>query len=622
MRDGSQGILAKIIVGLIIIVFALFGFGSITTFLAPVPKVAEVNGEEITQQTMEVAVERNRRLLLAQDISPQDIDEDDLRETVLENLITREVLSQAAANMDLYYSDLALDEEIVATEIFQIDGVFDAQQFQMVIGGAGYSPMMYRNEMRTDRLFSQIVSGIQQSSFLTSKEVERYTGLTMQSRDISYLQIKADGLLDEVTVSDDEIETFYRENPQEFVTDETISLEYVELRREDIAKEVEFTEEDLQLYYEENKESYTSDESRSVAHILIEVSDDVSEEEAKQRIDEIHAKIMDGGDFAALAREFSEDPGSAENGGEYGFTGPGTYVPEFEATLYDLNLNEVSQPVLTEFGYHIIKATGIEPASTPSLDEIREQMERSYRFSLAEDEFVTRSARLAELVFESIDLEVPASEIGLEIKTTGKITRDEGSGIMANNAVVDAAFSPDVLLDGNNSDLIEINDNYHLALRVVEHNPSSSRELSEVKEDVRYILLRQKATDLAESQATEIVNEIESGSLAVYVADKYGLEWDIHVGASRQQSNLDPFILEEAFSLPRPQEGKESLGQTILPNGDSVVMRISRVTNSSTELTEVELGQIGRAMSSRLGTAEFQEFENSLSANADVERLN
>lgn len=622
LRDGTQGILAKVIVGLIIIVFALFGFGSITTFLAPVPKVAVINGEEITQQAMELAVERSRRLLLAQDINPQDIDEDRLREDVLESLITRTILSQAADDMDLYYSDQRLDDEIVATEIFQVDGVFNAEQFQMVIGGAGYSPMRYREEMRTDKLFGQMMSGIRQTSFLTPAEAKRYTGLSLQRRDLAYLQIKADMLLDQVTVTDEEIDEFYRENPQEFVTEETVSLEYVELKLDDLASNVEATEADLQLYYEENKDLYATDESRRVAHILVEVSDEVTEDSARQKIDEIYAKIVDGEDFSKLAEEFSDDPGSARNGGDLGFSEPGTFVEEFEAVAFDLNLNEVSKPVLTEFGYHIIKVTGIEEANTPTLDEIRESIERGYRNTVAEDEFVTLSARLAELVFESIDLEVPAAELGLGIKTTGHVSRDESSGIMGNRAVVEAAFSPDVLIDGNNSDLLEITDNYHLTLRVVEHIPSATKQLDEVREDVRYILLRQKATDLAESQTTEIVNEIESGSLAVYVADQHGLEWRAVPGANRTQPDVDPVILREAFSLPRPVEGKESLGQTILANGDSVVLRVSRVTNDAGDLSEQELAALARALSSQLGTVDFQEFENSLSANADLERIN
>ncbi len=185
MRDGSEGILAKIIIGLIIIVFALFGFGSITTFLAPTPKVATVNGSEVSQQEMELEVERRRRMLLARDISPAEIDEDALREAVLNTLISRTLLTQAAEELSLRVSESAIDAEIVSTEIFQFDGQFDGQQFQQVIAGAGYTPLSYREAMRTDKLFEQMSSGIGGSAFLTEEEANRYRGLLSQRRDIA-----------------------------------------------------------------------------------------------------------------------------------------------------------------------------------------------------------------------------------------------------------------------------------------------------------------------------------------------------------------------------------------------------------------------------------------------------
>ena len=330
-----------------------------------------------------------------------------------------------------------------------------------------------------------------------------------------------------------------------------------------------------------------------------------------------------GEDFAALAKENSDDTGSATSGGDLGFNEPGIFVAEFEAVAYDLALNEVGDPVLTEFGYHIIKVTGIVEASTPTLDEIRVDIEKAYKDSIAEEDFVAVSARLSELVFESIDLEVPAAELDLAREVTGNVPRGSETGLMANPLIVSAAFSPDVLLDGNNSDVIEIDENHHVALRVLEHTPSASKPLVDVTEDIRYILMRRSAADLAERNANEIVDAINSGSLAVYVADQYGLTWEKGSAASRTMRGGDPMILSEAFKLPRPAPEKETVGYSILPNGDSTVLLVAKVSNRQPdELTDIELSSLSRALSVQLGSVDFREFEDSLMASATLEREN
>ena len=623
LRDGTEGILAKVIIGLIIIVFGLFGFGSITTFLAPVPKVATVNGQDVTQQDMEIAVERNRRVLQARGTSLDQINEDELRDNVLKSLISREILSQATEKFNLYYSDALLDGEITASEVFKVGGVFDADQFQNVIRSAGYTLLGYRDEMRTDSLFSQMLAGIRQSAFVTEAESKRYSSLLSQTRDLAYLQVGVDGLIDEVSVSDEEIADYYADRSVDFVTEETVNLQYIELKHEQLAAELEVDEEALERYYRENQSDYSTDESRRVAHILIEASDEMSTEVTLVKANEIYERIRQGEDFAVVAGEESDDLGSRDSGGDLGFNPQGTFFPEFEAAAYELVLDQVSEPVETEIGYHIIKLLEVEDAVQPSLADVRDEVEQLYRMYATEDEFVTRSSRLAEMLFEAIDLEAPAAELGLELLSTGSLHRESKNFLMANNSVATAAFSADVLIDGNNSDLLELTDSRHVGIRVEEHSPSVARSLAEVTEDIRYILQRDKAKSLAETRAASIVDAISSGSLSQYVANEYGLEWDFAPSLSRFSRDIEPFVIREAFKLPRPAHDKESLGTAILPNGDSLVLRVSEVTNqSSTELAEAEVATFRESLALQLGSMDFQEFEDALTAEALIERVN
>jgi len=622
MRDNTGGVATKIIVGLIIVVFALFGFGSITTFLAPVPKVAVVNGENITQQAMEISVQRNRRIMRSQNISLGDIDEDLLRQTVLQSLINRELLIQESKSLGLQYGDDDLDAEIITSTAFQIDGVFNPQQFQLVIGGAGFTPVSYKEEMRMDKEFQQLDSAIRTTAFVTDQDMKRATSLAQQKRDIAFLKIEVEKLLGSVTIDESDIQTYYDDNSQDFVTPETMDIEYLELKRSDLMVDVQFEEEELVAFYDETKELYSTAESRQVAHILIEINDDVSQEQAKEVVDGIYTQIMDGGDFASLATQYSNDPGSAENGGDLGFNESGTFVPKFEAVEYELAVSQVAEPVLTEFGYHIIKLLGLKEATTPALIDIRQRVEKEFREMLAEEIFVTKSARLDELAFESPDLLDPSEELNLTIMSTGHVGRVGASGIAATLAVMNAAYSPDVLVDGNNSSVLEINSNHHVVIRVKEHKPSEFKALTVVTDEIKSTLLKEKATDLAEHQAKEMVTMLESGSITRYVADQYGLEWQVVGAATRNQRGMDVTINREAFSLPRPQESEKSVGYTMLPDGGAAVLSVTNVVNFEQSPQTQPFGPLARILGTRQGTLEYAEYQTSLLDRAEVRRLN
>ncbi|MFT6435929.1 MAG: peptidyl-prolyl cis-trans isomerase D [Candidatus Azotimanducaceae bacterium] len=623
MRDNSQGLIAKIIVGLIIVVFALFGMGSITTFLAPVPKVATVNGTDISQQEMEQAVERNRRIMRAQGVSVDDIDEDDLRKNVLRDLINRALLIDAADELGLGFSDAALDDEIRATPAFQLDGIFDPGQFQLVIGGAGFSPLLYRQEMRRDKTFQQLSAAISATAFYTEDEVLNSSSLAQQTRDIAYLRIDTDKLIDQIDVSDSEVELYYNANTNLFMTEESVDLSYVELKRSDLLDEVEVSEDALLVFYEDTKEIYAADERRQVAHILVEINDEVSQEEALENIQEVYGKLKSGADFADLAKQYSQDSGSAEEGGDLGFNAAGTFVTEFEEAAYDLALNQSSEPVLTEFGYHLIKLLGLEEATTPSFAEVREQLEKSYREAEAEEIFVTRSARLSEMAYESPDLIEPAEELGLIIQRTGKVNRDTTEGIAVNSNVLNAAFTSDVLLDRLNSELIAIDPNHHVVIRVEEYQPQEAQPLVEVIVDIRNLLVSEKSTQLAIDQSKEIVELLETGSITRFVADKFGLEWEVVGKAVRNQLGLDREIVSEAFSLPRPAEGTKSIGSSMLLDGDAVVLSVTNVTNSSeSSMVSTELTSLSRVLAVQQGTHDYFEFRETLATDGNVDRVN
>ncbi len=621
MREGTHGILARIIVGAIIVVFALFGFGSITTFLVTVPEVASVNGEDITEQEMLIAMERNRQRILANATQLVDIDEDQLSRSTLDDLIERALLSQSVDRLELFYSDERIDQDMLNTEAFQVDGKFDVDRFQLVLRSAGYSPVNYKETIKSERMYEQMSRGLAASGFMTQAEVITSARLAQQTRDIAFLKVEVEKLKADVSVTDAEVEQHYQQNQQEFVTEETVNLHYLELLKSDLSDDVSYEEAELRTYYDEERDRYSTQEERRVAHILIEINDAVSQQAAKDRVDGIYARVTGGESFADLAKEFSQDPGSAEAGGDLGFNARGIFVEPFEEVAFSLSLNQTAEPVLTEFGYHIIKLLELSEAVIPAFDEIGDKLDEDLRLLKAEELFVELSAKLSEISYESADLADPAAELGLSIKTSGHFGRSGGEGISANSGVVQAAFSEDLMLDSNNSDLIEIDPDHHVVVRIYEHRPSEVKELSVVNEEIRDLLTLNAAKIQAAAQADEMLAMLEGGAITKYVADQFGLKWSVHEAINRNQLGLDGQIVREAFRLPRPAEGDKSVGTRVLTNGDAVVVSVTKVTNKEADdLGAAEIRNLGKYLAIQQGQNDYTEFRAYLKENAEITR--
>ena len=622
LRDGTQGVIAKIIVGLIIVVFGLFGFGSITTFLAPVPEVATVNGEPITQREMETAVERSRRRILAEeDADPASIDEDRLREDVLQFLIAQRILGQKADELGLRFSDAGIDADIVATPAFQLEGRFDAEQFKLALSSAGYTPMMYRDELRASARIQQLVGSLAESQFVTEAEAQRASSLIGQTRDFSFILITVDSLLNETEVTDEEVAEHYEQNLPAFVTEESISLEYIELLRDDLAEQLELMEADVLAHFEETKEDYAVEEARRISHILVATA-----EGALAEAQALRERLLAGEDFAALAEEASADPGSAGSGGDLGFNTRGAFVPEFEAAAFALPVDEVSEPVQTEFGYHLIKVTEIEEGSQPEFAEVREEVEASLRTLLADEDFISLSTQLGDLLFESADLTLPAATAGIDVQTASEVKRAGNEGVLADPEVIAAAFSPEVLADGNNSDVIELSETHHLALRVTSHSPAEQRPLEAVQGEAKEQLVRERATEAAADEAAEILGALREG--AEPSAAAAGRDWQAQESASREVANPDPeaisdedwaSLVNSAFGVPRPLAGRDSYRTRQLPSGDSLVLRVTAAENPApTDLPEEEAAALAQALAAQLGEVDLLEVRRALVESASI----
>ena len=611
IRDNSQGWIAKTIIGIIVMLLALTGFDAIFNAASNSRNAAEVNGEEISLDELNQAMNMQRRQLAQQlggNFDPSMLDDKLVRESSLRALIDRALLLQGARDADFAFSEAALDQMILQTPEFAVDGVFNAARFDQVIQQMGYTRLQFRELLKQEMLIGQLRAGISGSGFVTDEQIEAFARLEQQTRDFATITVPAEPAA--VDVSNDEAREYYEKNTDRFRSPEQVVLEYLELNKESFFDQVEVSEEDIKDLYQQRIANLA--EQRRAAHILIETegSDDAT---AKEKIDEVAKRLASGEDFSALAKELSQDPGSANEGGDLGFAGPGVYDPAFEEALYGLEEGQVSAPVRSDFGWHLIKLLGVQSPEIPTLESLKPELVRELKAQQVEQRFVEASKQLEDTAFESSDLLQPAQELGLSVQTTEAFGREGGAGVAANRQVIQAAFSDEVLVDGANSGVIELDPDTVVAVRVKEHLQPEVLPFDAVKDDIIAQLKSSKAAEQALAKGEQLIATLSDGG-------QVEQQWQPVEAASRSQEGVEPAVLQQVFRMPKPEASdKPSYGSVRLSDGDFVVVRLSGVSEPKAELSEEDKQNYRRFLASRSGQQDFAAYRQMLHENAEIE---
>mgnify|MGYP002757991869 CR=1 len=619
IRDNSQGWIAKTIIGVIVALMALTGFDAIFQATTHKNEAAKVNGDEISQNELSQAVDMQRRQLMQQlgkDFDASLLDEKMLRESALKGLIDRKLLLQGAEQAKFSFSEAALDQVILQTPEFQVDGKFSSERFDQVIRQLGYSRMQFRQMLAQEMLIGQLRAGVAGSGFVTDAEVLAFARLEKQTRDFATLNVKANPAA--VKLTDDEVKAYYDEHAKEFMTPDQVIIDYVELKKSSFFDQVAVKDEDLEAAYQ--KEIANLAEQRRAAHILIEVNDKTTEAQAKAKIEEVQARLAKGEKFEALAKEFSQDPGSANNGGDLGYAGPGVYDPAFEKALYSLSKDQVSEPIRTDFGYHLIKLLGVEAPEVPTLASLKDKLTRELKAAQVEQRFVEATKQLEDSAFEASDLAQPAADLKLTVHTSKPFGREGGEGVAANRAVVTAAFSPEVIDEGANSTAIELDPETVIVLRSKEHLKPAQLPLESVSAAIRTQLTKEHASAEAKTRAEKLIADLRDGKAPLDKAID-GQNWKITEAATRGQEGVDPAVLQALFRMPKPAaKDKPTFSSVTLPDGSLMVVRLNGV-NEAAAPTDEEKAQYRRFLASREGQQDFAAYRKQLEAEAKIERF-
>lgn len=577
IRDNAKGVVAWIIVIIIIIPFALWGVNEYLDTGRDVT-VARIGDREVLLGEYQNLYQRE----LASRGRFASADEN-LKRQVLDRIVNSEVLTRAALDAGVRVPDAVVGARIQSIGDFQRDGSFDRELYQRVLASAGLSAAQFEGDMRRDLMTEQYLGGIADTAFVTAAEVDALLGLVEQRRRFAYLVLPASDYESRVEIDEARIESYYQQNREQYAVPERVTVRYVELSMGGTASSIAVDEETLRLFYEERKAEFTTGEERRAHHILIEVPSSANEEAeqaARAEAEEVLAAIEAGASFEDMAREHSDDSGSARSGGDLGLFGRGAMVGPFEDAVFAMNVGDVSGPVRSPFGFHLIRLDEVRPGSVRSFEEVQPMLEDEYRKMRAEAQFFDLTDRLADLTFEHSDtLEVAAENLGLPIQEAGPFSERQGTGIAMDPAFREAAFSPDVLESGHNSPLIELADDRTVVLRIADRQPASYLPLAEVRDRVEETLRREAIAELARRDAEELARRASEGGSLEALAREHGAEWHAPRTVGRDEAELDPMLVDALFAIPRPSDEAPAIESVSLPDGDLAVIALLEVTD-------------------------------------------
>ena len=624
MRDGAQGLGAKIIVGIICFVLVVFGFGAFNFLAENEPRAASVNDDEITVRELEIETQRQKRNLqsrMGDEVSPELIDNLVSQQTVLDSLINRTLLRQTAEDLSLVGLAESFRKELIDNPNFQVDGVFNQSIYRSTLQNLGYSPQSFQSAMETDAQLSQLVEVYQDTAFTTGRELRDAASMLNQTRDVAYMIIDTAMFEDRVGVSETEIADFYEMHTDQFVTEESFDLAYVEFSDHDRRNEIDISVEDVRSAYESAKAASESNDRRRASHILLEVNENRSLVVALEEMSNIRSRVIGGEDFSTLAKELSEDPGSGSAGGDLGVAGRGAFVSDFEDVLWSLATGDVSLPFQTEFGVHLVKLVEIEAVEFPSFDDEQSAMRETLLTERAGRLFEERLAAVDKLAFEETDSLQPIADThALEIKTVEGLTRSEGAGVFASTKVRQRVLEIDVIDNGFNSRPILIEDTHAVVVRLVDRTASKQRSLNEVREQIIAQLKQDKVDEQVLTMVRDTVVRLENEESASDVAARVGATWVRSDDATRAVDNVPTPILQQAFELAVPGERSRSVGETQLEDGKRAIVLVTNANlGDFGATTEFERLQLTDQLTDFFGQRDFEGLIQTLRSDASIE---
>jgi len=546
IREKFTGWIALAILALIALTFVFVGVtpGFIGTNFA-----AKVDGEEIGagyfEQRYREAIQREPRLAEVGDVLRLQV-----RRSVLENIITEQLIRNYLDEAGYRISDRQLTDSIQRTPEFQVDGRFDRSTYREVLASVGMDPAGFERAQRQSLREQQLQRAIGASAMVTPSAYRRYLNLIAEQRVVTFAELDQAVVAEEVTVTDEMVDEFYASNADRYSLPETADVEYIAIRRGDVAESIEITEQQLADYYEDQKYRYEQDEQRQARHILILPGDDEAAAEAQAR--EILERIRGGESFEALAAEFSADGATASDGGNLGVLTRSQMLEGLGDAVFSMQEGAVEGPIKTEFGFHVVRLVEILETGPLPLDAVRGELLAELRSGEAEDAFRELERAVSDALFDTPDMQAISASTGLPIETATGITREDGGPFGTNQVALDAIFADDVLNEGMISEIVELDASTSAIFKVTGYNEARRRPLEEVRDEVEAAVRGREARRLLDERSSRILAAVEGGEAFAAAAEAEGATVSEKQLVGRQDDAVDRAVRADLFTAPRP----------------------------------------------------------------------
>jgi len=620
IREKTQGWVAYAIVLLISIPFALTGIASYIG-IGSEPLAAKVEGEKITTQALANRIQQVKNQYAQQFGDSFSFPDEMIRKQALTSLIERTLIEETVNNIGLRASDDLVKSYVRERPYFQVNGKFDPQSYEDKVKQAGFSKAGYIQNTRKDIIIGQFSKAHEESAFVTDFEIKEKQRLNNQVRDFQFITIKSNPYLEKQTVSSEEITAFYNKNADKYQTDLKLKIAYLDYSVKNLKKQITTPDEDLKAYFEKNPAEFILPERRKTRHILVAVDQSANDSEVKkaqEKAQSLLAQLTLGMDFATLAKEHSDDKGSGAKGGDLGWVEHGMMVKPFEESNFSLELNTISEPIRSQFGFHLIEVTEIDkPEAT--FDKVKVQVVEAYKTKKATDLYYKLADEVANLASEELDsLEVAANEAGIEIKHSDWLTRKGESGILGNSKVLTKAFDEEFLSQNENSSPIEISDLQTVFIHIEDSQEPGIKPLEDVKKEIETQLKKDKAAVAIKEQLDQWVIELKEEKTTLQaLADSHKVELMDSKETKRSGSKQPNEIVKAVFKMAHPQESKTMIEAVKQFNGDMSLVELSKVTDPKDETTIDKTLRLSSA--AIIGGFEFRSVVDGMKEQANIE---
>jgi len=616
IRQRFTGWIAILVISLIALTLVI-SFGNMDQTPLEDDVVITVNDTEIT--LFEYREEYSNKLAELQQVFGDEVPEildQTIKESATEDLILRALLLDYMSKNGYRVSPEYVVELITNNPGLQVGGIFDRQNYEAILASQGVSVEQFESDLRLQLQINQLRRGFIDTSFITPNEFRQFIELQMQKRIGQLLTINSEDFIGEVVIDADQIQLYFDNNQDLFQTDEEVDVEYLSLSLDDVAATIEYSEDDLRDYYEDNLARFITNEERKSRHILIAIDEDTNEEDALETILNVQERLASES-FDEIAKEFSDDPGSAELGGDLGWAEPGLFVPEFDKVLFSLEVNELSDPVKTDFGYHLIRLDELKEGQQQAYQDIQLELDSEYSKLLAEDKLFGLADQLADLSLQAFnELNSVADSLGLSLSRIDGVSRNGATFFNQDPEIISILFSQNSIETSENTPLFELDDSIFVA-RVIGHRIPTTRDFSDVESGIKDYLASQEAISLANNYAELIKPQFSDNASFEGNAGELNIEAS-EFDVSRGDTELSRGLVEMIFNSSS-QDMAEGTIQTYIEGEKVFLIRVNNYEDGRLELfNDEERNSAKLELSEQIGSRELNAFAEHLRKNAEV----